>query len=946
MRDDSRVADQAVMSTKRDHVLMGADRWQRLNEIFHAALALDPGKRPEFVAQTCVDDDSLRLEAEAILRAHERTERDTGAIERLALALDEPEPPSLTGLRLGPYRVSEEIGRGGMGSVWAADRVDGEFVQHVAIKVIKRGMDTAQVLERFRAERQILASFDHPNIAQLIDGGTTPDGLPYFVMEYIEGRPIDEYADDRHLSVDERLGLFLQVCDAVSYAHQHLIVHRDIKPQNILVTASGVPKLLDFGTAKALQEAGDQQGAYTLAGFHALTPDYASPEQFEGRPTTTQTDVYSLGVVLYELLTGRSPYQPRTWRAWDVSASVLSADVVRPSTAIDSPPHETSTRRRALPVADRAVATAAGSIARLRGQLRGDLDAIVLAALRKDPTRRYASVEQFAGDIRRYRNGLPVRARPDGPWYRVGKFVRRNTATVTAGALVAVALVAGAIATSWQAREARVQARLAQDAQARAERRFAEVRKLANALLFEYHDAIRELPGATSVRARLVADALSYLNGLAEESAGDASLQRELALAYRKVAEVQGSLADNASLGDTTGAISSHRKSLAILETLLAANPNEAQARRDVADGTVQLANLLSMTETQADALEHARRARSLYDSLISEAAPTVDERLALADAYDTLGMISLESGRAGEALEIHRQQLDLLTSVPAADQRSAAMRRALSTAYQHTADAQSTFGNLEEALESHRRSLELRIGLAAEFPYNTDYKRLVGSSYYWEADTLQHLGRTREALAAYLRSLAIDDELAAADPGAHRGAFALVRVGNMLDRLGDHRQALDYYDRAHPILADDVEGDPGNLWKRAGLIELQAYRCAALTKLARDADAPAICADAESLIEQTRVEPTNAIIRAAFARSYKTMADASVTAAGERASPADRRLRQAQSAVAMYRKSVAIWSDMAGLDMLTEADDREAAAVSESLKSAESAVRALISGS
>lgn len=930
------------MSTDRDHVSIGADRWRRLNELFHAALALDPGARSEYIAKACAGDDALRLETAAMLSAHERAAMNPEAIAGVALALDEQESPSLGGLRLGPYQLTDEIGRGGMGSVWSADRVDGEFVQHVAIKVIKRGMDTVQVLERFRAERQILASFDHPNIAQLIDGGTTQDGLPYFVMEYIEGRPIDQYADERHLSVHERLALFLKVCDAVSYAHQRLIVHRDIKPQNILVTSAGVPKLLDFGTAKALQEAGDKQGAYTMAGFHALTPDYASPEQFEGQPTTTQTDVYSLGVVLYELLTGRSPYRPRTWSAWDVSASVLSADVERPSIAITLPPHETSTRPRASTGADRGLVTAAGSIARLRGQLRGDLDAIVLTALRKEPARRYASVEQFAGDIRRYLGGLPVRARPDAAWYRIGKFMRRNTATVTAAALLAVALAGGAVATGWQAREARVQARLAQDAQARAERRFAEVRKLANALLFEYHDAIRELPGATSVRARLVTDALSYLNRLAEESAGDPSLQRELALAYRKVAEVQGALAGNASLGDTTGAISSHRKSLAILEALHASNPNDAQARRDVADGTLALASLLSMTENQAEAMEHAHRARSLYEPLAQETAPTVDQRLALADAYDLLGMISLESGKAGEALEIHRQQLELLTSTPAAEQRSAALRRALSTAHQHIADAQSTFGNHENALDSHRRSLELRLGLVAEFPYNTDYKRLVGASYYWEADTLQQLGRTREALAAYLRSLAIDDELAAADPGAHRGAFALVRVGNMLDRLGDHRQALDYYDRAHTILFEDVEGDPGNLWKRGGLIEIQASRCAALTRLARDADASAACADAESLIEQTRVEPTNAIIRAALARSYKTIADASVAAAGESASPVDRRVRQARAAVGMYRKSVAIWSDMAALDMLTEADDQEAAAVSESLRDAESAVRLL----
>ena len=902
------------MSSEGNHVPMGADRWGRLNQIFHAALALDPNERSEFIAQACVDDDRLRLEAEELLSAHERADRAFGTTEHPALALGELESPNLAGLRLGPYRLTKEIGRGGLGLVWLAERVDGEFEQHVAIKVIKRGMDTAQVLERFRAERQIVASFEHANIAQLIDGGTTDDGLPYFVMEYIQGQPIDRYADERRLTVNERLRLFLQVCDAVSYAHQRLIVHRDLKPQNILVTPSGVPKLLDFGSAKALQEAGGQQGADTLSGFQPLTPDYASPEQFEGRPTTTQTDVYSLGVVLYELLAGRSPYRPRSWSAWDVSASVRSSDIPRPSAA--------------------------------NRQLRGDLDAIVLMALRKDPERRYASVEQLSTDIRRHLHGLPVKARPDSLWYRGGKFVQRNTAAVMAGVLVVVALLGGAITTAWQAREARLQAQLAHHAHGRAEQRFAEVRKLANALLFEYHDAIRELPGATPVREQLVADALSYLNGLAQESAGDASLQRELALAYRKVAEIQGAPDDHASLGDTAGAISSHRKSLAILEALLAANPDDPQIRRDVADGTLELANLLSVTENQAEAMAHASRARSLYEPLAPQATLPVDQRLALANAYGLVGAISLESGKAREALEIHGQQLELLASAPAADQHSAELRRARSTVHQHIADAQSTFGDLEAALESRRLSLQLRIELAAEFPYNTDYKRLVGASHYWEADTLQQLDRTREALEAYLRSLAIDEELAAADPSAHRGAYSVVRVGNMLDRLGDHDQALDYYDRAHGFLAADVAGDPENSWKRGALIEVQASRCAALTRLGRHAEAPAVCAETETLIKETSVEPTNAVIRAALARSYKAMADAFVAPAVKSASPPEQRLGLAQAAVGMYQRSVAIWSDMSRLNMLTDADEQEAAAVSASLRDAETAVRGLTNGS
>lgn len=844
-----------------------------------------------------------------MLRGHERAEQALGETRHFEVGDAEPGLTGLAGLRLGPWQLKREIGRGGMGSVWLAERVDGEFAQQVAIKVIRRGMDTEQVLERFRAERQLLASFDHPNIAQLIDGGSTPDGLPYFVMEHIQGQPIDAYASERGLAIQQRLDLFLQVCDAVRYAHQRLIVHRDIKPQNILVTASGVPKLLDFGTAKALQEAADRRRIDTLGGFQPLTPDYASPEQVRGLPTTTQSDVYSLGVVLYELLAGHSPYSPPSWSTWDVSASVLTSDIARPS------------------VANR--------------QLRGDLDAIVLTALQRDPVRRYASVEQLSQDILRFKNGLPVQARPDGLWYRAGKFVRRHATAVTGAALLLLALIGGAVTTAWQAREARHQADLAHEAQGRAEQRFAEVRSLANALLFDYHDAIMELPGATPVRQQLVTDALGYLNGLARDSAGDPALQRELALAYRKVAEIQGTLAEHASLGDTTGAVSSHRKSLAILEGLLVESPGDPQLRGDVAAGALELASILAFTDNVAEAWNLAVRARTLYESLASGATLTIDQRLALAQAYDLTGVISLETGQAGKALEIHGRQLELLVNAPAADQGNPALRRALSTAHHHLADAQGTFGDHETALENHRHSLRLRIGLADEFPFNTDYQRLVGVSHFWEADTLQQMGRIPEALQAFLRSLAIDDALAADDPSAHRSAFPLIRVGNMLDRLGDHAHALEFYDRAKELLREDVAGDTGNLWKRAGLIEVLALTCAALTRLSRHDAARGDCSEAANLIESTVVEPNNAVVRAALARSYTAMADA-LAAAANSDSPHDQRLRQARGAVGMYEKSVAIWSDMGGLDMLTEADLQEAAAVIASLESARITFQAL----
>lgn len=370
--------------------------------------------------------------------------------------MTEPIFPKLRiGSRLGPYRLIELIGRGGMGEVYQAERADDHYHSRVAIKLVRVDHDASRVAWRFRSERQILAQLEHPNIARLIDGGATEEDVPYLVMELIAGQPIDMYCEARHLNVTQRVRLFLQVCAAVSFAHQRLVVHRDLKPGNILVTADGTVKLLDFGIAKLLEtEPATTPSDMTATHVRVMTMEYASPEQVRGDPITTASDVYSLGVVLYRLLTGRSPY--REDNAAERAVEILSdSSPSKPSTAVDE------TRMRPSPASSGSQSLI--SRKRMKRALRGDLDNVLLMALRKEPERRYPSVDQFAEDLRHYLDGMPVKARGDSLRYRAAKFMSRHKYAVTAASLGAVALVAGIVTTTWQARIAAEQTRIAQD---------------------------------------------------------------------------------------------------------------------------------------------------------------------------------------------------------------------------------------------------------------------------------------------------------------------------------------------------------------------------------------------------------------------------------------------------------------------------------------------------
>jgi eukaryotic-like serine/threonine-protein kinase len=415
---------------------MTPERWQRVEQLFHLSLEREASQREAFLDEACAGDSDLRVQVELLL-AYDRQESDfleTPASGATRDRFDEHQPGPMTGRRIGAYQITREIGHGGMGAVYLAVRADDQYQKQVAIKLIKRGMDTEPILRRFRTERQILANLDHPNIARLLDGGTTEEGLSYFIMDYVDGLPIDRYCDTQKLTIVERLRLFRTVCSAVAYAHQNRVVHRDLKPGNILVTAQGIVKLLDFGVAKLLNSEGSSKTTgTTAASLRPMTPEYASPEQVRGSVITPASDIYSLGVLLYELLTGHRPYRIRSLTPQEIEHVICEEAPEKPSMVIGRV-EEAPDRDHPLTPAS-LIETRDGQPEKLRRSLAGDLDNIVLMALRKEPERRYGSVDQFSEDIHRHLEGLPVIARKDALWYRSAKFIKRNKAAVVATTL-------------------------------------------------------------------------------------------------------------------------------------------------------------------------------------------------------------------------------------------------------------------------------------------------------------------------------------------------------------------------------------------------------------------------------------------------------------------------------------------------------------------------------
>lgn len=618
---------------------MTPERWAQIRQIFDGALERAPRDRAAYLRVVCARDDEMRREVESLLASHDEA---SGFLAKPVADLgytlhysgeESGEYPA--GFRAGPYQLEKRIGRGGMGSVWLASRGPGA---KVAVKLVKRGMDTSEILRRFRTERQVLASLNHPNIARLIDGGSTPDGMPFLAMEYVEGTPIDQFCEKRASAITDRLKLFLDVCAAVQYAHQNLVVHRDIKTANILVTSDGVVKLLDFGIAKLLRtDLSTLEMAQTRPELRPMTLDYASPEQVRGEAITTSTDVYSLGALLYKLLTGKMPYGAVGRSPEAIRKAILETEPRRPSAVIladDSNAIPQATQKMEVAKEEtRAIARR-----RLKKKLSGDLDMIILKALRKEPARRYHSVEQFAGDVRRYLEGRPVIARSDTPGYRMGKFVQRNAVGVAGAVALIVMLVGSAIFFAY--REDQDEKRfeestvtlerqlLRADLEIGSDGRVREAYNLASSISKarpEEFEAKRDLAQAafkmgqiapeSSVAAKYYGESLAQFDSVAQGKRHDAAIERGLSAAAEKVGAIE------LTRGNLLAALSNFSKALQSAEEVASTEGANAsvETRMAVADTNAEMGDVLMRNGARAEGVAKLKKALGIYRELGKE---------------------------------------------------------------------------------------------------------------------------------------------------------------------------------------------------------------------------------------------------------------------------------------------------------------------------------------
>jgi eukaryotic-like serine/threonine-protein kinase len=798
-----------------------SSNWATVKGLLEECLDVPSEERALFLERSC-DDPQIREEVMSLLGAHEDAtdflEEQGPAQGQFLSAFDSS---ALAGLRVGPYRLEEEIGRGGMGTVYRAVRDDDAFQMVVAIKIVSRGMDTDSVLRRFRMERQILASLEHPNIARILDGGSTPSGLPYFVMEYVNGLPLNEFCDQQRLTITERLQLFRKVCDAVSYAHRNYVIHRDLKPGNILVTADGIPKLLDFGIAKIVKGGGDEP---TQTGLAMATPAYASPEQIRGGAIGVATDIYSLGVLLYELLTGHRPYRLPRRDSEELARVICEREPTRASTVVGfrekleegEGPTETVDPDR---ISDLRRTTVEG----LRRNLRGDLDTVVSVALRKEPERRYGSVDELSDELGRFLEGRPILARKDTLAYRGTKFAARHPIGVGAGVAAVLLLCLLSVYASWEARS--LSKRMAADHQ------------LASTFLVEVHDAIANLPGATPAREKLLRKSLEYLNGLSQDAGDNPEIHRALATAYEKFAELQVGTVGG-GLGRSYDALETTKKAQRIRKMLLARNPDDKAAQYELGQNYLLTAFLIGRAASAEERLTVDRQALGIAERLYQSDQKNQAYVDLLARSHTSLAYGLTFYDRWDESRKHFRRALTLRTNGLPYAKDPVKAQRDLARIHYRLGAGYAQAGQASEAVGYLRQALAIQRPLSLAAPNDEARAAEAASSFHFLGVALRGMGETQEALQALSEAIAIREVSLARDPQNARSRSML--AGNYAERgttylhAGTMAKALQDFHKAVELQTAIIEVDPKGTPSRIAMADFQRRLGSAYLMLAK----------------------------------------------------------------------------------------------------------------
>lgn len=789
-------------------------QWTQIKQSLATALDLDLSEREEYIVSLPAE---VRSEIESLL-AFENEADDGMQLSAVEFSKEFAEDgDSLIGHEFGPYRAVLELGLGGMGAVYLAERIDGKFEQKVALKLLKREMNTSELRRHFELEREILASLQHPNIARLLDAGTTDDRIPYFAMEYVDGVPIDDYANQNKLDLKARLELFRTVCSAVEYAHRNLVIHRDLKPSNILVTRDGVPKLLDFGISKIISKGYEPDSSATITQLGVMTPAYASPEQLRRESVTTLSDVYSLGVILFELLSNHRPFEAKEGNVHEIYSAVLNQDPPTPSSlATTDIPHKPDASRPRSdqdvtePIKNRNTGgrkTASTSASVSAHSIRGDLDNIVLKALRKEPERRYESAGHLSQDVGRHMDGLPITARPNTLSYRAGKFISRNRLGVGAASIVILAVIAGVIATLWQSR-------VAQAERARAEKRFNDVRVLANSFILEISPKIENLPGSTPARQLLITRALEYLNSLSQEKIDDPQLRAELAKAYEKVGDVQGG-PYNPNIGDTTGAMSSYEKSLAIREELLSAEPTNIGLKGELAHLYRLVAQLHSTGADNALAVGFCEKAIEFQQAVVDNDPTNADARFSLGQIYRQRGILYFYDNDNKTAIQYYEKARAEFDRLAKEHPENAKYLENYAYSFTNIGEALGWDNDFKGAAIELEKGLNMLLQLEDKLPNDLDYQRSLLLAHNKRAENLQDLEQFDASVEMFKKGLAVAERMLAIDPQSVLAlrdvAMTSKKTAQALSDAKKHNEAVAMLNRSIDMFKRISIVDPAN---------------------------------------------------------------------------------------------------------------------------------------